>query len=447
MIDPGRSPAWVFADWAAALAEIPEAVRRAARRAIFDTIAVMVAGGAHPRVAALGRAFARGGPCTVAGLDDGGGAHEAALINGMAAHVWDFDDTSYTGIMHGSAVVFAAALAVAEERGADEEALLRAFVAGSEITYTLADMCTHHHYFRGWWSTATLGLAGAAAAACKLRELDAERSASAISLAAAAAGGGKCLFGSDGKAFMAGDTAARGVDFACAAEAGLTAPNDTFEHTAGFFSMLNNDAVEPSQMESLGRRWRLTDPGLFIKTSPVCSAAGAAIEQTALLMRRHSIDANAIRGIVVEVPELVAISLPYARPASPQQAQFCLPYAVACAVLRGRVRLGDLSAKAIAGPRLRAMMDKVVVKTDQELSSKENRRRFPESARVTFALTDGDEVSGFCGQCYGMPGRPMTDGDLTAKANECMRYAGKPEFTAGVSEVNLLEFARTSLRP
>ncbi len=447
MTEAGRSPAHVFAGWATTLSEIPEAVRRAARRAIFDTTAVMAAGGMHPRVVALGRAFARGGPCTIAGFGDNGGAHEAALINGTAAHVWDFDDTSYTGIMHGSAVVFAAALAVAEENGADEEALLQAFVAGSEIAYTLADMCTHRHYFRGWWSTATLGLAGATAAACRLRGLNAEQSASAISFAAAAAGGGKCLFGFDGKAFMAGDTAARAVDFSRAAEAGLTAAGNAFEHAAGFFSMLNGGAVELSQMDSLGSRWRLTDPGLFIKTSPVCSAAGAAIEQTSLLMRQHAIDEGAICHIEIEVPELVAISLPYARPASPQQGQFCLPYAVACAVLHGRVRLGDLSVEAINDSHLCSLMDEVVVKTDEELSSEENRQRFPESARVTLVLADGRKVSGFCGQCYGMPDKPMTDSDLIAKANECLRYAGKPESIAGPAEVNLLDFARASLHP
>ncbi len=52
---------------------------------------------------------------------------------------------------------WAATLAVAEECGADEDELLRAFVAGWEIAYTLAYMCTHCHYFCGWWSTATLG--------------------------------------------------------------------------------------------------------------------------------------------------------------------------------------------------------------------------------------------------------------------------------------------------
>ena len=61
-----------------------------------------------------------------------------------------FDDTGYTGIMHGSTIVFPAVLAVAQELDCSEDALITAFVAGSDITYVLADNCTQDHYFNGW---------------------------------------------------------------------------------------------------------------------------------------------------------------------------------------------------------------------------------------------------------------------------------------------------------
>src|SRR5690242_3380942 len=94
-------------DWCAALdlTDIPESTCEIARRAIVDVIAVMLAGSQHPSVAAIRTALARArGPCTVVRGSPSNPA-AAALVNGMAAHVWDFDDTSYTGILHGSAVV------------------------------------------------------------------------------------------------------------------------------------------------------------------------------------------------------------------------------------------------------------------------------------------------------------------------------------------------------
>ena len=73
----------------------------------------------------------------------------AALANGTAGHVLDFDDTSYTGIMHGTAVVFPAALAAAGIARADGRRLLEAFVAGSEVSYSIALLCSESHYHKG----------------------------------------------------------------------------------------------------------------------------------------------------------------------------------------------------------------------------------------------------------------------------------------------------------
>ena len=106
-----------FADWCTglSLSVVPEDTIVAARRAVFDTIGVIAAGAAHPAIVALTRAFAgNDGPCSVVGRKPGVTPVAAALINGAATHAWDFDDTSYTGIMHGSAIILPAALAVAD---------------------------------------------------------------------------------------------------------------------------------------------------------------------------------------------------------------------------------------------------------------------------------------------------------------------------------------------
>ena len=97
---------------------------------MLDTLGVMLAGGAHPSVRALAAAAARGEGRAALATGGRADAEAAALVNGAAAHVWDFDDTSYTGIMHGSAVVLPAGMALAQEVGSGAGALRRAFVAG-----------------------------------------------------------------------------------------------------------------------------------------------------------------------------------------------------------------------------------------------------------------------------------------------------------------------------
>lgn len=416
-----------FADWGARLAPegIPAAVTAAARRAVRDTIGVIAAANVHPMLPKLTALYGvSSGPCSAIGCSAGLAAGDAALINGAAAHAWDFDDTSYSGIMHGSAVVFPAVLAAAEETGADEEEMLTAFVAGSEVTYCLAEICGHGHYFKGWWSTATFGLTGATAAAAKLYGLNAGETAQALGLAAAASGGAKAVFGTDGKPFLVGEAARRALDFAKLAKAGLSGPTSAFEDARGFLALLNGGEAKLEELGSLGKRWRLTDPGLLFKTSPVCSAAHAAVEAVAQASAASGADITEIAAVRLAVPELVRISLVYDRPETPQQAQFSLPYAVACALLHGRVRLADLAPSEIAARDKRALMALVGIEIAADLSSEEMRARYPESARASLQLKDGSRHDVFCGEAEGMPRRPLSDAKLQAKFDSCLSYGG-----------------------
>lgn len=181
----GRAAAWSSA---LSLDQVPADVAHAARRCILDLVGVTLAGARDPlceQTAAHARETHAAGRCTVIG--SAGRLHPvgAALANGVAGHVLDFDDTSYTGIMHGSTVVFPAALAAVEHAGGDGRRVLAAFIAGSEVDYAIAMLTGTGHYFRGWWSTATFGIFGAAAAAHALG-LNARRRSGA-----AAAGAGR----------------------------------------------------------------------------------------------------------------------------------------------------------------------------------------------------------------------------------------------------------------
>ncbi len=415
----------IFSDWGIdlSLKDVPRDVQEAARRALIDTIGVTAAAASHPLVQKLSPLCqGHGGKATALGMPAKTRAEEAAFLNGAAAHAWDFDDTSYTGIMHGSAVIFPVVLALSEELELDEESFLAAFIAGSETTYTLADICTHAHYFKGWWSTITLGLIGATVAASRLLGLTADQCEQALGLAAATAGGGKCLFGTDGKAMLVGETARRAIGFARAARAGICGPKNGFEDSRGFFALLNGGVSEDGEIKTLGQTWRLTRPGLLFKSSPVCSAAQAAIEQMTSLMRELSASPDDIEKIEAEIPELVRISLVYDRPKTDQEAQFSLPYALACACLHGKVRLADLTSQEITSDEKHVLMDLVSITQSDDLSTDDMRNKYPESARIRLRLKDGRVLEGFCGEAYGMPGRPMSDKDLLEKFSSCLTF-------------------------
>lgn len=436
-----RSIARQFAAFACKPPEIPGEVAHAADRALLDTLGAIMAGGVHPATQTVANAVPRHtGPATLA-TGGSADAETAALVNGMAAHVWDIDDTSYTGIMHGSAVVLPAVLAVAQEVGAEPDLIRRAFVVGSEVTYVLADLCTHDHYFQGWWSTVTFSLTGATAAAGVLLDLTEDQMVAAIGQAAAASGGTKAVFGTDGKPLLVGDAARRAISFARMAKAGLSGPEEVFEDARGFLKLLNTGKAEMEALTTLGQRWRLVDPGLLFKTNPVCSAAHAAIDQMTALMSQLDCTADDIAEIRAELPELVHISLVFPDPETPQQAQFSLPYALACVAMHGRVRFEDLLPGNLRSSEKRALMAKVQAEIAPDLSTDAMRRKFPEGARLRVTLTNGRSASGFCGMARGMPENPQSDADLIKKFETALAHArqsGKLETRLGDNPVKTL---------
>lgn len=441
-MDP-RGLAYHFAHWANGLTlfAIPDKVRETAHRAMLDTLAVTLAGGASEEINKLARIWpTTGGGC---GLATGGvgSAETAALINGSAAHFWDFDDTSYTGIMHGSAVVFPAVIALAQELGASEEEALVAFVIGSEITYVLADICTHQHYFNGWWSTATLGLIGATAAAARLFGCNEDQIAQAIGLAAAGAGGGKSVFGTHAKPFLVGETAQRAVTFARFINGGLTGPSTSFHGDTGFLHLLNNDVEKVKEAETLGQRWRLTDPGLLVKRYPVCSAAHAAIDEIAHHTFEAGLAPDDIASINIDIPKLVRISLVHDRPQTPSEAQFSLPFVAACAILHGAVRLADLNVETLQSTKIQDLMKKVRITEAEDLSTDDMLKRYPESARVRVVLKNSVERKGFCGEAYGMPKRPLSDSDFIGKVRDCITFAHGAANIQGIMDKGILELS------
>ena len=437
-----------IAGWSATvdLDRVPPAAVRAARRCILDTVGVTLAASVHElprRVLDHARRTYAAGPATTlvpgAGLSPVG----AALVNGTAGHALDFDDTSYTGIMHGSTVVLPAALAATEAAGGGGRRLIEAFVAGSEVAYAVALLATTRHYHRGWWSTATFGAFGAAAAAARAFGLDPGRTATALALAGSHASGLKAAFGSDAKPWLAGVTAASGVEAAMLAAAGTTGPRAVFEGRTGFLAMLNDGHADDASLDALGKTWRLVVPGIFFKQYPVCSGAHAAVELTERLLREHGLSGDEVASVVCDVTPVVAISLVYDRPARWQEGQFSMPFAVGTMLARGSLDVGCLTDATLADPRVREAMAKVTMRRDDTLASDDA----PEGARVTITTRDGRTHAGTLGQPTGMPSRPLADARLREKFERCAAAGGcdAQRIASIAAHIDALESAGSAL--
>lgn len=430
MLDQARQSApllGTIASWSAGLryADIPAPVRESALRCIIDTMAVGIAGATRPLSRAVQRMVGQevaSGPATVFGTTEFKQPAGAALANAVAAHVLDFDDTCYDGIVHASCVILPAALACAEESDLPGEDFVAAFVAGSEVTYLLGRALTEI-FWKGWWTTSLLGSIGATAAACRALRLDAGQTAHALAIAATFTFGLRSGLGTDAKPVGAGLAAEAAVRAALLARNGADGPLDALESSRGVAAIFNGGELDRERLRELGSYYALTQSGVSFKQFPACSGTQAATQAVQELMHNHSLAAGDIVSVTCRVTPLVATNLTYPNARTLTEAQFSLPFAVGCMLRFGKFGVAELSYQTLEDSSLRGEMSKVEMIRDENLVPAKDLERFPEAAEVSLHTRDGKVLKKFIAAAKGMPVDPLSDNMLARKFADCVEHA------------------------
>lgn len=412
-----------LASWSANLSatQLDAEVTHAATRAIVDTVGVMMAGADKPlsqRVAHMIEEDCQPGHATMfaggASLKPTG----AAFANGVAAHVLDFDDTCYDGILHASCVILPAVLACAEEADATTADILAAFVAGSEVTYALGRALTDV-FWGGWWTTATLGSIGAAAGAARALDLGEAGSAHAMAIATSLTFGTRTLLGTDANPIGAGSAAQAGVRAALLARAGAGGPLSAIEHPVGLAAVFNRGVLDRQKLSEIGQYYALRDSGIAFKAYPACSGTQAACQTVQELLQRHRFKARDVKTVICRVAPLVAENLRYPNPGNLTEAQFSLPFAVGCLLTHGEFGVRQLKDEVLNSPKLRAEMAKVTMLRADDIAGADDAGRYPEAAEITVEFHDGRSIGHKVLAARGMPSDPLDDIELRDKFMNC----------------------------
>jgi 2-methylcitrate dehydratase PrpD len=411
-----------FAAWAADLSldGVPAHVVSAAKLHFLDAVGCGLA--AHALgVATAGREAAREGggrpEAWVIGLEERLPAGPAAFANGMLCHGLDFDDTHGDAVCHVSAVMAPAALAAAQASGARGSELLLALVAGNEIAIRIGMAAPAAFHRRGFHPTSVCGVFGAAAAAARLRGLGSAATAHALGIAGSLASGilEYLADGSQTKPLHAGAAARAGLLAASVAAHGGTGPATVLEGRFGVFAAfadLHAIDLAPS-LAGLGSRWET--PRIAFKPYPACHYVHAPIDAAARAVAGRPIDPDDIAEIVVRVPE-PAVSLVLepaaakARPRTPYDAKFSLPYGVAAMLLHGRVDLASFRPEAIVEERVLALARKVRYEVASFATFPQ---AFPGAARVV--LRGGEAFEAEVPHQRGGPENPMSETEVCDK--------------------------------
>ncbi len=342
--------------------DLPDDVVELARDALTDWFAVALAGSCEeaPRIllAALGGGDVDG-EATVIGHALGLPAKDAALVNGTASHVLDFDDVNLLLPGHVSAAVLATALALAERIDATGAELLTAFVAGYETACRVALAIGRGPYQRGFHATGTIGTFGAAAACARLLRLGAGDTAVALGIAASEAAGLKCNMGTMTKSLHAGRACEAGLLAADLAARGFTASAAAIEAEQGFAAVSGGDCdVQAALAEAPRGGWHLR--GNLFKHHASCWFTHSAIEG----IREHDAAAANVRRVVLHVSEVELGACVIPAPVSGLEVKFSIAHLAAMALLgRDTTTIGDAAASDQDAVALREL---VVLEPDGE---------------------------------------------------------------------------------
>ena len=332
--------------------------------ALLDTIGVALAGAREDATALVAETLElrpESGPSLVLGSTRRVAALDAALVNGVAAHALDYDNTARNFGGHVSAVMVPALLAAGEAHGSSGRDLILAHAAGYELGNAIGRSVNPGHSEKGWHPTATLGIFAVTAACARLLELTREQTATALGLATSLSAGLKANFGTMTKPLHAGQCARGGLMAALLARKGFTANAEAFEHKQGFFNVFAGAGHYDAKRALDGwNAWEIVNPGASYKLYPCCYSTHSAVEATLNLVRRHGpFDARAISAIETRTHPRGLAHTDRPAPDSPLAAKFSVQYCVARAALDGRVALEHFEGDAYREPAVRDLLARV----------------------------------------------------------------------------------------
>ncbi len=399
-----------LAAWASGLdgKRIPAEVRREGVRSFVNWLGCAAGGSSHDTVSrALAAVMPFSGErrATVVGRRERLDELHAALVNGIASHVLDYDDTHLKTIIHPAGPVASALLAVAESRGIPGRDLVTALLIGIEVECRIGNAVYPEHYDRGWHITGTAGVFGAAAATGWLLRLNPQRMAWALGLAASQAAGLREMFGTMTKSFHPGRAAQNGALSAFLAQAGFDSSERAIEAPRGFARVLSDRQDYDEITEGLGERWEAA------LNSYKPFACGIVIHPTIdgcrQLREALGADVGSIASVELEVHPLVLELTGKKAPRTGLETKFSVYHAAAVALLRGDGSPGAFTDEAANDPAIVALRERIRPTVTPEMHEA--------SARIKVTLRGGRVLERFVERAIGSRERPLSDEALEAK--------------------------------
>lgn len=366
------------------------AAREALKLRVLDSLGCAIGALGSPVVRAVRSFVEEMGGKPQATLIGGRGASpdRAALYNGTAIRYLDFSDAYLApGESCHPSDNLAPILAAVEYAGGSGRELLTALAVAYQVQCRLSDEAPVRA--RGFDHVTQLAYSVAAGAARGLR-LDATQATHAIAIAGTACNALRVTRTgalSNWKGLAAPFAGSSALEAAFLARAGITGPQEVFEGAKGFMQTISGPFEIRWDQEDLERVRRT-----ILKRYNAEIHSQSTLEALLELRRQYDLRGQEVERVEVDVFDVAFHIIgggdegDKTRVGSKEEADHSIPYLVAVALLDGEVMPGQYAPDRIRDPEVQALLRKVVVRPDPELSA-----RFPDEhgSRVRILLRDG----------------------------------------------------------
>jgi 2-methylcitrate dehydratase PrpD len=355
---------------------------------------------------------------TLIGRADRVPAVHAAFANAVSQHSIELDDVDDEALFHYGPPVYSATLAVAQATKAGGAETLAAALAGCEMMNRLSRATNPSLRDRGFHTTPTCGVFGAAVASGRLLGLSPDQMTSALGLAGAQASGLMEMYGTSmQKRINPGPAARNGVTAAMLASRGYTGADTIIEGQRGFAAAFAGNFNANQLTAGLG-----SDVPVAVEYKPYSSARPIhnAIDCALEIRERHEVRLQEIESIVVHRHPLWADYHVINVPRTYHEAQVSLPYSVAVAFADGAALPGQYADARLSDEQVMRVSRMVKIAKDESMKR-------GVSCRMTVITRSGDEYVSEVDYPKGSAQNPLSDDDLEDKFRMLTATALEPQ--------------------
>ncbi|WP_108646823.1 MmgE/PrpD family protein [Polynucleobacter rarus] len=394
-------------------------------------------------------------------------SQSAAFLNAIYSGSIDADDVHVGSMLHPGCVVFSAALAIGQSLNCSGSQIMSAVICGYEAMIRIGLGVQPSHFKRGFQSTSTCGVLGAAVAAAKLlhwqqsREIQIEKIAQTLGIASSFTGGLVQFFhsGSTVKRLHAAQASSSGVRAALLVEAGFSGPMDILEGKDGFAKAYADESDLAKAFAGLGQTFVVHE--VSIKPHACSARVLSAIEAAKLITEEMTQDqlttplsCSDIVGITLGIPKVIQGRLTKNEPTDLQAAQMSAPFAVALSLHHAIRQFNPILSiidfeDGLANEEVIRLAKMVQCELDEDVEKTSSSESV--SAKLTLTLANGTVFTKFITAPQGSITRPYAIEDMQALLRTELLSRYEPTFTYEIvstaSCFGLVKNSRTFLLP